>query len=84
MADKLTDDEKTQILEKDAVVKLYTIAHMIKCLDAGCSRGTFKGEEMSFVGQLRDVLSVGISRATEIFIEEKENKKKEVLETVKE
>lgn len=77
MADKLTEDEKVKILEKEAVIKLHTIAQMIRCIDASCSRGSFKGEEMSFVGQLRDTLNAGINKATEMFLEEREASKKE-------
>lgn len=71
MADKLTEDEKQEILGKEAVIKLHTVAQMMKIIDAACSRGAFRGEEMSFVGQLRDTLNTGLTKATDTFVEEK-------------
>lgn len=75
MTDKLSEIDKQSILEKDAVIKLHVVANIIKCMDAACQRGAFKGEEMSFVGTIRDTLNGGIQKATQAYIEEKKTLK---------
>ena len=75
MTDKLTDEEKQIILEKDAIVKIQIIANIIKCFDAACQRGAFKGDEMSFVGNIRDILNIGVQKATQSYLDEKKSLK---------
>lgn len=84
MADKLTEDDKQAILDKEAVVKLHTVANIIKCIDAACQRGAFKGDEMSFVGTIRDTLNNGVQKATQVYLEEKKAKESAKLESIKE
>ena len=71
MADKLTEEERTKVLETDAIIKLNTVLQIIKCLDISSSRGAFKGNEMSFVGAVYDTLVSGLNKS---FDEEYKNK----------
>jgi hypothetical protein len=73
----LNEEQKKQVLEKNAVIKLETVYQLIKCLDIATNRGAFKGNELSFVGSLYDMLSKGLNQAFE-----EENKRLEPIKEV--
>lgn len=71
MADKITENDKNNILNIDTTIKINTITNTVKCIDAACQRGAFKGEEMSFVGNVRDSLNHIIQKETKKYIKNK-------------
>ena len=61
--DKLTEEQKDQVLKQDASIKLVAVYNIIRCLDVATSRGAFKGNELSFVGTIYDMLNSGLNNA---------------------
>ena len=74
----LTEEEKKKVLEKTAVIKLDTVFQILKCIDVATSRGAFKGNELSFVGSIHDILNNGLNTA---FKEEINNKNEKDIKT---
>ena len=77
--DSLTEQDKLEVLEQSATIKLSTINQILRCLDVATSRGTFKGNELTFVGNVYDTLSRGLNQAFSNKIDSKKT-----LETVEE
>lgn len=71
---ELTESDKKNILEKEAVISIKMITDIIKVVDTACSRGAFRGAEMSFVGKIYDDLTNGVNKATEAVVKEKTEK----------
>jgi hypothetical protein len=61
--DQITEEEKQQILNKSAVIKLITVAQILKCIEIASSRGAYQPSEMIFVGSVYDLLSKGLNDA---------------------
>lgn len=85
----LTNEERNEILNKNATIKLSTVLQIAKCLEVTCSRGAFKANEMRVVGELYDNLSNGLNQAFESKLKEKasilsEKSNKNSLETISE
>ena len=67
MADKQpTEEERTRVLNKNAYIKLNTVFQILRCLDIASSRGSFKGNELSYVGSVYDTLSNGLNQAFKV------------------
>jgi hypothetical protein len=63
--------------EKVAQVKVYNLQLILEIIDLASSRGAFKGQELSHVGTVYDILASGVNKAIEI--SEKEIKQKETI-----
>ena len=70
--DTLTEAERKEILKKSAIVKIYTLTQILKCIDIASARGAYKPSEMTFVGSVYDTLSKGVSGAFESEIKKKQ------------
>lgn len=82
-----TDEEKKVALEMIASIKVVTLSHIVNIIDASQKRGTFKSEEMTFVGGIYDDLKKGLIAAHEKAREElkiKAEKEASKLESIKE
>ena len=62
---KLTDKQRQEVFQQDAVIKLSTVYNVIRCLDTASTRGAFKANEMTFVGNIHDMLATGLNKAFE-------------------
>ena len=78
----LTNEEKKEVLETTAMIKLSTVLQIVKTLDVCSKRGAFLASEMSTVGTLYDTLNSGLNQAFEEKLSEKKSNSK--LETIKE
>ena len=70
--DKLNEQERSEVLKKSAIIKIYTIAQVLKCIELASERGAYKPSEMTFVGSVYDTLSKGLSQAFQAEINNKE------------
>lgn len=77
--DKLTDEEKTQVLENNAIIKFALVVRIMRCIEIASSKGAYGPSEMTFVGGVYDVLLKGLNDAFE-----EEIKKKTTTETIAE
>ena len=58
-----TQEEQTEAYKRVVKVRIYTLAQIIKIIDAAQSRGAFKASEMTFVGSIYDSIFKGVSSA---------------------
>lgn len=73
----LSEDQKKQLFEMRAEIKVYSLIQLTQIVDVASQRGAFKGEELSLVGSLFDSLKNGINKAVEVVKDEKKDEKKE-------
>lgn len=68
----LTEEEKTEVLKKTAIISLSTISLMIKIIEVSSKRGTYSANELTTVGSLYDHLVKGMGQIIEQYKSEKE------------
>ena len=82
--DKLTEKERQNVLQKSAIIKIHTIAQVLKCIEMASSRGAYQPAEMTFIGSVYDILSKGVSQAFESEIRAKEEEEEKKLNPIDE
>lgn len=69
--DTLTDDEKTQVLEKNAIIKLGMVARIMRCIEIATAKAAFGPTDMTLVGGVYDALLKGLNEAFDEEIKKK-------------
>lgn len=69
--DTLTDDEKNQVLEKSAIIKLHMVVKIMKCIELASAKAAYAPNDMSLVGGVYDALLKGLNEAFEEEIKKK-------------
>lgn len=69
--DTLTDDEKNQVLEKNAIIKLGMVARIMKCIELASAKAAYGPSDMTLVGGVYDALLKGLNEAFEEEIKKK-------------
>ena len=67
----LTDDEKNQVLEKSAIIKLHMVVKIMKCIELASAKAAYAPNDMSLVGGVYDALLKGLNEAFEEEIKKK-------------
>jgi hypothetical protein len=67
----LTEDEKTQVLEKSAIIKLHMVVKIMKCIELASAKAAYAPNDMSLVGGVYDALLKGLNEAFEEEIKKK-------------
>lgn len=58
--EKLTDEQKQAVLDTQLTIKVALVAHICRVIEAATSRGAFKADELTYVGNIYDGLNKAI------------------------
>ncbi len=65
-----SEEVKKRAFEKSATISIYHLNLFLEIIDLSSSRGAFKGNELSLIGSIYDVVSTGVNKAIELSKEE--------------
>jgi hypothetical protein len=60
----LTETQKQTVLDTQLTIKVALVGHICKIMEAATSRGVFKAEELTYVGNVYDGLAKAIQDVT--------------------